>query len=153
MTKYSSFPFIVVVLISVHGLLRAELPSKSNVADTAEEFAKVQGKWFRTVATENGMVKVVKEHKGNETILTFYDPMGNVAAGKKSEFRLEKTGRVRIFTFFNNVVTAGPQKGLTDKEPQSYIFKVTDDSFFEVRGLLVGEEVDPVAITWKRLKE
>lgn len=148
---------LLFVVAFVNGIpTHAEVPQKSKndiSNDTADELAKVQGKWVRTMKTDSGTFKVIKEHQGNTTILTFFDSMGNVVAGKKSEFRLEKTGKVRIFTFFNNVVTAGPQKGQTDKEPQSYIFRVTEDSFFEIRGLLIGDDVEPVAITWKRFNE
>lgn len=52
---------------------------------------------------------------------------------------LALTGRLRIFTFFNNVITAGPQKGQIDKAPTSFVYRVTGDTFFEVNGLLIGD--------------
>lgn len=113
----------------------------------------LQGKWVRNIKTENGTFKAIKEHKGNTTTLKFYDSEGNVVASKKSEFRLEDTGKVKIFTFFNNVMTAGPQKGQTDKAPKSYIYKVIGDTFVEVNGLLSSNDEEPVAFTWARVKE
>ncbi len=134
---------------------RAELPPKSNVDDstTAEELAKVQGKWGRTMTTPSGEFKVVKEHVGNKTTVTFMDSEGRIVEAKKSEFRLENTGKVRIFTFFNNVITAGPHKGQTDKEPHSYIYRVVGDTFVEVNGLLIDDDTAPVAFAWERIKD
>ena len=85
--------------------------------------------------------------------MTFLDAEGNVIAAKRSEFRVEQTGKVRIFTFFNNVISAGPQKGQTDNEPKSYIYRVNGDTFVEVNGLLMGDDAEPVAFTWERVKE
>ncbi len=125
----------------------------SNETTAAKELADVQGKWERVMRTDGGIYKVVKEHKGNETTVTILDSNGADVVAKKSEFRLEKTGRVRIFTFFNNVITAGPQKGQTDKAPHSYIYRITGDTFVEVNGLLIGDDDEPVIFAWQRVKE
>ena len=118
-----------------------------------EELAQVQGKWVRTIKTDKGIGKVVKEHRGNETTVTAFDSEGQVVAAKTSEFRLEKTGKVRILTFFNSSITAGPQKGQTDKKPQSYLYRVTGDTFFEVHGLLLDDSAEPLVLTWERVKD
>lgn len=146
---------LLVIAIGTAIPTRAEVPLESNASETiaAEELAKVQGKWVRTMRTDSGTFKVVKQHKGNETTVTFMDPEGSVVAAKKSEFRLEKTGQVRILTFFNNVVTAGPNKGQTNDEPHSYIYRVAGDSFFEVNGLLISDDAEPIVFKWKRVNE
>lgn len=125
----------------------------SNETTAAKELADVQGKWERIMKTDGVAFKVVKEHKGNETTVTILDSKGAVVVAKKSEFRLEQTGKVRIFTFFNNVVTAGPQKGQTDQEPHAYIYRITGDTFIEVNGLLIGDGDEPVIFAWQRVKE
>lgn len=117
------------------------------------ELAKVQGKWVRSVKTANGLVQIIKEHKGQETTLRFMDSDGKVLASKISEFRLEKTGRVRVFTFFNNVVTSGPQKGQVDKKEKSYIYRIEGDTFIEANGLLADDEGPTTVYQWKRIKE
>ena len=128
--------------------------TKRDTSDTAaQELAAVQGKWVRTVETDRGMFKIVKEHKGNKTTLTIMDSEGQIVEEKNSEFRLETTGKVRVFTFFNNVFTAGPNKGRTDDAPQSYIYQVTGDTFVEVRGLMIGDDDRISAFTWERVKE
>ena len=145
---------LTMAAIASSGSAVAQAPptSKASEATAAEELARVQGKWVRTIETENGTFKAVKEHKGNKTTVTFLDPEDNVVAAKRSEFRLEKTDKVRIFTFFNNVITAGPQKGQTDESQTSYIYRITGDTFFEVNGLLIGDDSDPVAFSWERVK-
>lgn len=126
-------------------------PTISDVA--AQELAAVQGKWFRTVETDRGTFKIEKEHKGNTTILTITDAEGEMVEQKESEFRIETTGKARVFTFFNNVFTAGPNKGRKDDTPQSYIYRITDDTFAEIRGVLIGDGDRLAAFTWQRVKE
>lgn len=116
-----------------------------------EDLARVQGKWVRTVRTDRGRFKILKEHKGNKTTLTVLDSRGRVVEQKNSEFRLENTGNVRIFTFFNNVFTSGPNKGRTDNASQSYAYRVSGDTFIEFRGLLNGDNERPLVFTWERV--
>lgn len=118
-----------------------------------DELAEVQGKWVRTTKTDGGTFKVVKVHTGNKTTVTVCDSEGNVVGAKESEFRLEHTGKVRVLTFFNNTITVGPQKGQSDNEPRSYIYRVVGDTFVEVQGMLVGDDDQPLAFTWQRLRE
>lgn len=128
-----------------------EKPRTSDAA--AQELAAVQGMWVRTVETDRGTFKIIKEHKGDKTTLTVMDSDGRIVEEKNSEFRLETPGKVRVFTFFNNVFTAGPNKGRTDDAPQSYVYRVTGDTFVEVRGLMVGDDERLSAFTWERVKE
>ena len=133
---------------------KADNAKKSPNSDVAaQELAAVQGKWGRTVNTDRGTFKIVKEHKGNKTTLTITDSEGEVVEQKESEFRLETTGNVRVFTFFNNLFTAGPNKGRKDDTPHSYLYRVTNDTFAEIRGVMIGDDDRLAAFTWKRVKE
>jgi hypothetical protein len=145
---------VTLLTISSFALACAAVPLKpiESDAESEIELAKVQGTWVRTIKTKDGTLKVVKVHKGNKTTLTYFDSKDNVLAAKSSEFRLENTGKVRIFTFVNNVVTAGPQKGQVDKGPHSYIYRITGDTFFEANGYLIGSGDEPVAFAWRRIK-
>jgi hypothetical protein len=53
-----------------------------------------------------------------------------------SVLEVERRGPVRVLTFFNSVVTAGPRKGATPPGPLSYIYRLEGDTFTEVWGLL-----------------
>ena len=131
-----------------------EAKNESIVSDVAgQELAAVQGKWGRTVETDRGTFKIIKEHKGNKTILTIRDFEGEVVEQKESEFLLETKGPVRVFTYFNNVFTAGRNKGRKDNVSQSYVYRVTDDTFAEIRGVLIGSDDRLAAFTWKRVKD
>lgn len=149
----------VVLLTMTISTVRADDTAKqSRLSQDAEvaaqdEYARVQGTWMRILQTENGPIKAIKQHKGKTTTLTFYDANGNVLAAKTSEFRLNTSGKVRIFRFFNNVATAGPQLGQSDNASKSYIYRVTGDTFFEINGLLIGDEAEPVIFTWQRVRE
>jgi hypothetical protein len=132
---------------------KQDAPSIAAKQDATDELAKVQGKWVRIITASGETYTVIKEHKGNKTTVRWLDPDGNVVAAKKSEFQLEQTDTARIFTFFNNVVTAGPQKGQTDNSPTSYIYRVVGDTFVEVNGLMIDDDTQPVVFTWKRVKE
>ncbi len=132
----------------------AEAKLDSNDRDKADgALAAVQGTWERTVESDRGTFRIVKEHRGHKTTVTVMDTDGRVLEAKQSEFRLEATGSVRVFTFFNNLFTAGPNKGRREEAPNSYIYRVAGDTFVEVRGMLLGDDDRLSAFTWKRVNQ
>ena len=139
------------VLLAV--LMLCAGPISLNAQDADKELKAVQGQWERTVRTSEGTFKIVKVHDGNATELSVYDADGNTVESKTSEFRLDVTGPVRIFTFFNNKITAGRGVGETSSQESSYVYRVVGDTFFEYHGLLVGDREPPMAFTWKRVQE
>ena len=58
-----------------------------------------------------------------------------------------------MFTYFNMEVTEGDEKGTKSADPVSYLYRVYDDRFFEVAGLLPGQEEPVTVASWKRLKK
>ena len=123
----------------------AEEPAKLDAAMMA-----VQGKWTRIQQTQNGPVRLLKEHRGNKTSLVAYDPMGKVLYAHDSEFRLETMGRVQVLTFFNRKVTAGPDIGQEETGESSFVYRVQKDEFVEAWGLLENDPSPPRMILWKR---
>lgn len=121
-------------------------------ADDAE-LAAVQGKWIRKQKTPDGTYTLIKEHRGQKTTLTATNEKEEVVYQHTSEFQLERSGKVRLFTFSNRVVTAGPGKGQTQKEPSSYIYRILDGQFIEVRGVLDGDTEPVGMIVWERQKD
>jgi hypothetical protein len=132
----------------------SERPSPEN------DLKALQGTWERTQVlpeqpgepgTRTG--KVVKLVTGNRETVTTYDGAGNVTYAHTVEFRLERQGNVRVFTFFNREVTAGSTKGRKVPEPSSYIYRLSGDAFEEVWGFLPGQEKrDLLAAKWKRVR-
>ncbi len=128
--------------------------SVATYAEEPLEAAKaVQGKWVRHQDTANGRVKIVKEHNGQRTIVTAYDDKANVLYSHESEFKVELSGKVRIFTFFNRVITAGPNSGQKIKEPVSFVYRIVENRFIEVHGILDGDANAPNMIIWDRITD
>lgn len=122
------------------------------VEDAGDSLKALQGKWTRRQPTADGPVTFVKEHVGKSTLLTAYDEKGNVLYAHKSEFSTEQTGKVQIFTFFHRAITAGPNAGQVIKEPVSFVYRIANDKFIEVYGLLDGDTGEPNMIVWERMK-
>ena len=81
--------------------------------DNADEMKRLQGHFERTYANAAGtMFRVVKDVTGDQSVVTSYDDVGNAIEAHTSTFKIEKRGPVRVFSFFNLIVTAGPQKAL-----------------------------------------
>jgi len=131
-----------------------EAADNSTAEDAAaRELAVLQGTWFRTVKTEQGEFTIQKEHAGHTTSLVITDASGNVVEEKHSKFELNTDGQVRIFTFSDNIFIAGPNRGRVAPAPQSYIYRVVGNTFYEFRGLITDQNEPINVITWKRAKE
>ncbi len=118
--------------------------------EQAEGISDVEDRWVRKQATPNGEVTLIKEHKNATTTLTATDAAGNVLYAHVSDFTVEDAGKVHIFTFFNRLITAGPGKGQMAKEPVSFVYRVSNDRFIEVYGLLANDPSPPRMIVWER---
>lgn len=118
-----------------------------------DEGASVEGKWERRQKDGSGSaLRIVKEHKDRQTILTQYNENGDVVHQHKSQFELRKTDEVRIFTYSNIDVTHGPNKGQKYAGPFSYAYRIEGDSFYEFLGVLLGDPRPPAVVTWTRVK-
>jgi hypothetical protein len=119
------------------------------------EMKKVAGRYERLVRNAAGTTfRIIKEElPEGQSIVTTYDDVGNVVVAHTATFKVEKRGPVGVFSFFNLVVTAGPQKGHTELGTNSYIYRVDDDSFTEAWGLLEGDTNPPQMLIWRRIKE
>jgi hypothetical protein len=128
--------------------------SNSCAADeNADELKRLEGRYERTYTNNAGtLFRVTKEIAGDQEVVTHFDDVGNIVMVNTATIKVEKRGPVRVFSFFNVVVTAGPSKGEQHFETVSYVYRVTDDSFFEVWGMLEGDPNLPQAMAWKRIK-
>jgi hypothetical protein len=150
-------------MLGVVAVCAALLGGAAPAADRAsadDDLKALQGTWERTQVLpdqpgEPGKRtgRVVKVVTGNRETVTTFDADGKVTYAHAVEFRLEREGKVRVFTFFNREVTAGPTKGQKVAEPSSYIYRLTGDGFEEVWGFLPGQEKrDLLAAKWKRAR-
>jgi hypothetical protein len=95
----------------------------------------------------------VKEEREGQSLVTTYDDVGNIVEAHTAEYKLEKRGPVRVFSFFNLTMIAGVNKGHTQPGTSSFIYRVDDNNFVEVWGLLEGDTGPPRMLIWRRLKD
>ena len=145
---------VAAVVLATAPAYSGEAGKKAHDEALKEELAKLQGKWEMTLKVRGRTVRSVKVIEGNKTVLTRYDENGTLFWAHRSEFKLEITDRVKIFTFFNLEVTAGPQKGGKSKKPVSYIYAVDEDTWAEAMGLLIDQKDNELHLRiWKRVRE
>jgi hypothetical protein len=132
-------------------LMTALLIASATAAEPAPP-ESVEGVWQREVKTADGLVRVVKEHRQGKTVVTAKDEQGNVLYQHRSEYRVERSGKVSVLTFSNRTVTDGPGKGQVTKDPVSFIYRVKGDQFIEVRGVLDEDPEAPGLVKWKRVE-
>jgi hypothetical protein len=58
-----------------------------------------------------------------------------------------------VLSYFNLVVTAGPQQGFHQPGTRSYAYRLDDETFTEVWGILEDDDTPPRMFTWRRIKE
>lgn len=115
-----------------------------------EETMRLQGRFERSFSNPAGTVfRVVKEVEGNRSVVTTYDDIGNVVEAHTSEFKVDRRGPVRVLSFYNLLVTAGPSKGHQVPATQSYIYRFDGKVFTEVWGLLEGDDGPPRMMHWR----
>jgi hypothetical protein len=115
------------------------------------ELKRIEGRYERKVTNGAGTeFRVIKDMAGDKSIVATFDDEGNIVEAHESTFRLEKKGPVWVFSYFNRTVTAGPGKGHVDPATRSYIYRLHDDTFTEVWGLLEGDNSPPRMFHWKR---
>ena len=94
------------------------------------------------------MRKIVTE---NSEVVSYTDEEGKVLRKHKADFKLELSGRVRLFTYFNLRVEEG--KGEVQTGESSYIYRVDADTFTEVHGMLVGDKTSAKLTKYRRVTD
>jgi len=111
----------------------------------------LQGTWELHHGGRKPTTRSVKTIVGNKETLQRF----NVATGKKThehsvEFKLAKSGDVRVMTFYR--VGGNPDLGM------SYVYKVSEQDFWDIPGLLHGNSYrnyqnSPTIWHWKRVND
>ena len=121
--------------------------------DNADEMKRLQGRFERAFTNAAGTTfRVIKDVTGDQSVVTTYDDVGNVVEAHTATFKVEKRGPVKVLSYFNFIVTAGPQKGVVDFATRSYIYRVDGDTIGEAWGLLEGDDSPPRMFYWQRVK-
>lgn len=154
-----------VCLAATIGLLSGPSCGLNDTAISAEkdgaekldpEFAALQGQWERKFKSENGNeFRMLKEIRGTrETVAVFRvkDEKEALVARWHVTFTVNKTDRVRVFTWINMVYTDGPLKGRKSAGPFSYIYQVRGDYLITASGVLNTDKQRPSMDIFRRVK-
>jgi hypothetical protein len=143
---YSYFFLIAVAFGLISPLVAAD--------DTAAELKRLEGRFERSFPNAAGTIfRAVKDVADGQSVVTTHDDAGNVVESHRFEYKIEKRGPVWVFSFFNLVVTAGPNKGHTQLETNSYIYRLDGDTITEAWGLLENDPNSPRMFSWRRVKD
>jgi hypothetical protein len=121
--------------------------------EPAEVKDAVTGAWERTVTSKQGTYHLVKTHLDGKTTLHITGDDGTIVESKTSEYRLSETDEVRIFTYFNNLITAGPSAGARVPGEFAYVYRIDGDRFYEIRGMLKDDDGPVEVIVWARVPQ
>jgi hypothetical protein len=141
--------------VSLEELTAAKRPRKATERKAAagkapeEDLEQIQGMWARPLQIDDSdSGRVTKEVKGNVETVTYYDNEGNVQNAHTTRIKLQRAGPIRIFAYSDVTYVAGPKEG-QKAEGGAYIYKVVDDTFIEIWGVL-GDADDQIrALRWK----
>jgi hypothetical protein len=147
---------IFTLMLTCPGL--AQSLASNRAEDLKKDLERMQGKWTRSTvenAEPTTITKVIEGHK--ETFTTVQD--GKVVYAQEVEFELVAAGPVRLFTFENAVITAGPNKGKPNPtNPRgAYIYRFYNDRWYQINGVLdddreVFKGKEPRLVVWDQVK-
>ena len=135
-------------------VVAADDPANENDKELAADLALLQGSWELLHGNEGKgppNTRSVKTIEGTtETLRRYSVKSGKLKHEHSVEFKLSKSGNVRVFTFY--AVGGSPENGL------SYVYKVDKDNFFDIPGLLHGDQYrnyqsKPKVWHWKRVAD
>lgn len=133
--------------------------SAKGAATPAQDLKALQGRWERPLSGDDdakGTARVVKEVKGDRETVTYYDDAGKAVRATTADFKLEASGRVKLYTFSNLKVTQGEDTGDGGAATRvlSYLYRVEGDLYFEAHGLLSDSPAGstPSVVRWERAK-
>jgi hypothetical protein len=140
----------VAVLVTLGARPRTSAADDSRqiaVREGVDDMEKIQGVWERQIRPEEKLPykRCVKQIAGNREVVTYYGDDGKVQREHIVEFRLEKHGPVKLFTFWNTEITEGPEKGKKVEGKRSYIYRLVGDELSEVWGFLPDQEKRPIS--------
>jgi hypothetical protein len=144
--------FIIAIVLSIAAL------SVAAVAISKDDSSQLQGRWERSITGDSnvrGAAKAVKEIVGDKETVTYLNSGGDAVYATTASFKLENTGRVKLYTFSNFKVTKGAEQGADKpKSAVSYIYRIEGDAYHEAHGLLTDSPSGskPGIVTWKRAK-
>ena len=126
-----------------------------DAANLKQDVATLQGHWEQLPqepGPESPRQRVFKTVTGDKEVVTTYDAQGRAIHSVTANFRLSRAGGVPVYTYSGATVTANAGEEKTEDAPRSYLYRVRGNDFYEVWGLLPGQEERAVVVRhWKRV--
>ncbi|MDF1745560.1 MAG: hypothetical protein P1V19_17810 [Gimesia sp.] len=137
---------LIAILIPGTPLLSAE-PAPE------EDYQILQGKWTRSDQDSKGSpLRVEQEISNKISKVSMYDRNGKLLHSHQAKFRLQRMREVSLFTYFDLEVLEGPNKGRKQKTPVTFVYRIKDNRFIQVEGILKGDKIPTRLITWWKVK-
>jgi hypothetical protein len=152
-THINNISCIALFLMVSNATCFADKAEKQGSEESVSAAEQILGKWVQYRDTKQGRIKIIKDHRGDHTILKVYGPNGESLYSHRSEYVVEETESIYVFRYRNKVVMTGPKAGEKDPKESAYIFRIEGDRFLELHGMLRTDQGKPSLVTWERLKE
>lgn len=151
-------PMVIAALLSAAALRAAEPAATpkdkpSDEKQAQQDLKQIQGIWVRT--ERSGLFssrRITKNIQGDRETVTYYNSDGSVEHAHAVTFAVRRAGPVRIFSFSDQEMTAGPDQGKKTDARGEYVYKVVGETFVEIWGVLGDEDRDPEVLRWQRAK-
>jgi hypothetical protein len=153
MTPKIFLAFALLSLAILKPALSGDESGKNTDPDLAADLKLLQGSWELLHGNEGKgapTIRSVKTIEGNtETLRRYSVETGTLTHEHSVDIALSKSGNVRVLTF--NSAGAPGEYGL------SYIYKVDEEHFYDIPGMLHGKEFrnyqkEPTIWHWRRVK-
>lgn len=119
-------------------------------AEQDEDLAALQGKWVQTRADAQGAVlRIEKTVQGQCETTRLFDPEGRVTQVQSSEFRLERSGKLRLLHWSQAQVLEGPRKGARIPDGTA-VYTLNGERWTSVIGLAEGDPFTVHVEVWTR---
>jgi hypothetical protein len=134
----------------------AVAPLHAAEGELKDDLAKLQGKWRGTLTTGDGASIWTLDVKGSKAKVNVKSEAGDEVFKGEVEFKLERHGKFKAYTYFNLEIQSGDNAGekrLTGGETRSSLYRFEeDDTWITVSGFREGDSEKPRLIKWERVK-
>ncbi|QDT94217.1 hypothetical protein [Gimesia algae] len=118
-----------------------------------EDYAAIAGIWVRNDQDAKGSpLRVEQELTRQLSKVTVYDRLGRRVHQHQAKYRLQRMSDARLFIYYDLEVVEGPNKGRKSPAPQSFVYRIKDDRFIQVEGILNSDQQSPRLLIWWKNK-
>jgi len=137
-------------------LAAANTPALAAEDELKADLAKLQGQWRGTLKTEDNTSVWTLDIKGSKAKISVKADGGDEVFKGETEFKLERHGKFKAYTYFNLKILSGSGEGetrLTDGKTKSSLYKLEDDVFTTIGGFREDDTDKPRLIRWEKVSK